>query len=116
MSMDVARRQMTREAIQVGGIGHVGGCLKATHDTRESGSDGARALQMGGIGHVDNCREAPYESQKVAQTERGLPEGNSDGRHRACRWLSRGAIRHARKRLRRSEGCRRVIQMGGIMA
>jgi hypothetical protein len=52
--------------------------------------------------------------KKAAQTERGLPEGNSDGRHWACRWLSRGAIRHASERLRRIESCRRVIQMGGI--
>jgi hypothetical protein len=28
----------------------------------------------------------------------------ADGRHRACRWLLRGAIRHARERLRMSEG------------
>jgi hypothetical protein len=64
MSMVVKRRHMTREALQVGGIRHVGGCLKATHDTRESGSDGARAMQMGGIGHVDGCREAPYDSRE----------------------------------------------------
>jgi hypothetical protein len=29
----------------MGGIGHVGGCREAPYDTRESGSDGARALQ-----------------------------------------------------------------------
>jgi hypothetical protein len=52
--------------------------------------------------------------EKAAETERGLLEGTADGRHRACRWLSRGAIRHARKRLRRSEGCRKVIQIKGI--
>jgi hypothetical protein len=33
----------------VGGVGHVGGSCEAPYDTRESGSDGARALQVGGI-------------------------------------------------------------------
>ncbi len=47
--------------------------------------------------------------EKAAQTERGLPEGPADGRHRACRWLSRGAIRHARG----SDGAR-AMQVGGI--
>ena len=47
----------------MGGIGHVGGCREAPYDTRESGSDGARALQMGGIGHVGGCREAPYDTR-----------------------------------------------------
>jgi hypothetical protein len=31
--------------MQMGGIGHVGGCCETPYDTRESGSDGARALQ-----------------------------------------------------------------------
>jgi hypothetical protein len=48
----------------MGGIGHVGGCREAPYDTRESGSDGARALQMGGIGHVGGCREAPYDTRE----------------------------------------------------
>ena len=41
----------------------VGGCREAPYDTRESGSDGARALQMGSIGHVGGCREAPYDKR-----------------------------------------------------
>ena len=31
--------------MQMGGIGHVGGCCEASYDTRESSSDIARALQ-----------------------------------------------------------------------
>ena len=42
----------SRKGQKMGGIGHVGGCREAPYDTRESGSDGARALQMGGIVHV----------------------------------------------------------------
>jgi hypothetical protein len=34
-----------------------------TRVSRESGSDGARALQMGSIGHVGGCREAPYDKR-----------------------------------------------------
>ena len=50
----------------MGGIGHVGGCREAPYDTRESGSDGARALQMGGIGHVGGCCEAPYDTRGIS--------------------------------------------------
>jgi hypothetical protein len=42
----------------------VGGCWLAPYNTREGGSDEARALQMGGIGHVDGCCVAPYDKQE----------------------------------------------------
>jgi hypothetical protein len=50
-------------AMQMGGIGHVGGCREAPYNTREGGSDGASAMQVGGIGHVGGCCEAPYDTR-----------------------------------------------------
>jgi hypothetical protein len=43
------------------------------------------------------------ESQKNQTTMQSRKRAEY-GRHRACRWLPRGAIRHERERLRRSEG------------
>ena len=62
------------------GIGHVGGCREAPYDTRESGSDGARALQMGGRGHVDGFREARYDTRESGSDgARALQMTGSDG-------------------------------------
>ena len=74
-------------ALQVGGIGHVGGCREEPYDTRVSGSDRARALQVGGIGHVGGCSEALYDTRETAQTERGQRTADGGiGHVGGCRW------------------------------